>query len=45
MKRIAVTIKIEPELWKEVQHKCIDEDMEYSSYVEEALRKELEEKK
>ncbi len=45
MERIAVTIKIDPNLWKEVQHRCIDENKEYSQYVEDALKKALEKKK
>lgn len=44
MERIAVTIKIKPELWKEVQHKCIDEHKQYSEYVEEALKEKLKKK-
>ncbi len=45
MKRIAVTIKINPDLWKEVQHRCIDENAEYSTYVENALKETLVKKK
>ena len=45
MERIAVTIKLDPELWKEVQHRCIDENAEYSSYVEGALKEALKKKK
>mgnify|MGYP001564308492 CR=1 FL=1 len=45
MERIAVTIKLDPELWKQVQHRCIDENAEYSQYVENALKKALEKKK
>ena len=45
MERIAVTIKINPELWKEVQHRCIDESVEYSTYVENALKEALKRKK
>lgn len=43
--RITISVKIDPDLWKEVQHKCIDENKEYSVYVEEALKKALKEKK
>jgi len=39
--RITISVKIDPDLWKEVQHKCIDENKEYSEYVEEALKKAL----
>jgi hypothetical protein len=45
MDRIAVTIKIDGDLWKDVQHRCIDENSEYSSYVEEALKEALKKKK
>lgn len=45
MERIAVTIKIDGDLWKEVQHRCIDESIEYSQYVENALKEALKKKK
>ena len=44
MERIAVTIKIGQDLWKDVQHRCIDENKEYSTYVEEALKEALKKK-
>jgi len=43
--RIAITIKINPDLWKKVRHKCIDENKEYSVYVENALKEALKKKK
>ena len=43
--RITISIKIDPEIWKDVQHRCIDEGKEYSAYVEEAIKKALEKKK
>lgn len=43
--RITVSVKIDPELWKEVQHRCIDESIEYSQYVENALKEALKSKK
>ncbi|MFH0832070.1 MAG: hypothetical protein V1886_04375 [archaeon] len=43
--RITISVKIDPELWKEVQHRCIDEEKEYSLYVEEALKEALKKKK
>jgi len=43
--RITISVKIDPELWKEVQHKCIDEGIEYSQYVENALKEALKNKK
>lgn len=39
-----VSIKLDPNLWKEVQHKCIDENKQYSEFVEEALRVALKKK-
>ena len=44
MERITISIKISPDIWKEVQHKCIDENKEYSEYVEEALKEKLKKK-
>ena len=43
--RVTISVKIDPELWKEVQHKCIDENKEYSQYVEDALKEALGKKK
>lgn len=45
MDRITVSIKIDPDLWKDVQHRCIDENKEYSEYVEEALKEALKKRK
>jgi len=45
VERITISIKLNPELWKEVQHRCIDENIEYSQYVEEALKEALKKKK
>jgi len=44
MERITVSVKIGPEVWKEVQHRCIDEGKEYSEYVENALKEALKKK-
>ena len=43
--RITISIKIDPNVWKEVQHRCIDEGKEYSEYVEEAVKEALKKKK
>ena len=43
--RITISVKLDPELWKEVQHRCIDESIEYSQYVENALKEALKKKK
>ncbi len=39
--RKATSIKIDPDLWKEVKIEAIRRDMEVSELVELALRKEL----
>lgn len=41
-KRTQTSIKIDPELWKEVKIEAIRHDMEVSELVEQALRRELE---
>lgn len=43
--RVTVSVKIDPDLWKDVQHRCIDENKEYSQYVEDALKEALKKKK
>ena len=35
------SIKINPDLWKEVKKYCIDKDMDISDMLENLLRKEL----
>lgn len=45
MEKTTISIKIDPELWKEVQHRCIDEHLQYSEYVERALKQALKKKK
>ena len=45
MKRVTIGLKIDPLLWKEVQHRCIDNNLEYSEFVEQALKTKLKEKK
>ncbi|HVY01909.1 MAG TPA: hypothetical protein VHA12_04060 [Candidatus Nanoarchaeia archaeon] len=45
MKRITIGLKIDPDLWKEVKHRCIDKDLEYSDFVENTLREVLKKKK
>ena len=44
-KRETVGIKLDPQLWKDVQHRCIDDNLEYSEFVEQALREKLGKKK
>lgn len=43
--RITISVKIDPEIWKDVQHRCIDDGKEYSVYVEESLKEALKKKK
>ncbi len=45
MERVTVGLKIDPDLWKEVKHRCIDEGLEYSEFVERALKEALKKKK
>jgi len=45
MEKTTISIKLDPNLWKEVQHRCIDENKQYSEFVEEALREALKKKK
>lgn len=40
--RVATSIKVDPELWKEVRIQAIREDIEVSELMERALRRELE---
>ena len=39
--RKTTSIKINPDLWKEVKKYCIDKDMDISDMLENPLRKEL----
>ncbi|KHO48375.1 MAG: hypothetical protein QT00_C0001G0393 [archaeon GW2011_AR5] len=39
--RKTTSIKINPDLWKEVKKYCIDKDMDISDMLENLLRKEL----
>ena len=41
MERQTISIKINPELWKEAKKKCIDDNTSYSEYVEELIKKDL----
>lgn len=45
MQRITIGLKIDPALWKEVKHRCIDKELDYSTFVENALREALKKKK
>lgn len=41
IKRLATSIKIDPEIWKEAKIEAIERDMDLSELVESALKKEL----
>ena len=40
--REATSIKVDPDLWKEVKIQAIREDIEMSDFMERALKRELE---
>ncbi len=44
LKRETTSIKIEPELWKEVKIHCIRENKEISEYLGELIKKDLKKK-
>ncbi len=37
MERKTTSIKIDPDLWKKVKKRCIDEDEDISAYIEKLL--------
>lgn len=39
--RKTTSLKIDPELWKEVRKRCIDLDMDISEYIENLIKKDL----
>jgi hypothetical protein len=41
MEREPISLKIDPELWKEAKKHCIDKDLSYSEFVEGLIKKEL----
>lgn len=41
-KREVTSIKVDPELWKEVKIQAIREDVEISEFMDRAIKKELE---
>lgn len=40
-KKETISLKIDPQLWKDVKHHCIDKGIKYSDYVESLIRKDL----
>ncbi len=45
IERIATSIKVKPNIWKEAKKSAIDHDMELSSLVEEAIEEWIKENK
>jgi hypothetical protein len=41
MERKTTSLKINPELWKEVKKACIDKEIEISEYLESLIKKDL----
>lgn len=41
MERTTTSIKINPQLWKEVKKYCIDKDINISDLIEQLLKREL----
>lgn len=39
------SLKIDPELWKEVKKHCIDKEIDISDYIEEVIKKDLKTKR
>jgi len=43
-KKEKVTLSMNSQLWKEVKHYCIDNNLEYSSFVEQLVKEKLKKK-
>ena len=41
VKKETISLKIDPELWKEAKKSCIDKGLQYSEYVEGLIKKDL----
>ena len=44
MKRVTKSLKIDPELWKEVKVYCAKEEIDISVYIENMIKKDLKKK-
>ena len=44
MERQTISLKINPELWKEAKKRCIDKNLQYSDYIEGLIKKDLKNK-
>jgi len=42
MARKTTSLKVDEELWKKVKIRCIEEDIEISSFIEKIIQKKLE---
>jgi hypothetical protein len=38
------SIKIDPAVWKDMQHYCIDNDTDYSSFIEGLIKEKVRKK-
>ena len=43
-RNLTISLKVNSEFWKKVQHYCIDKGKSYSEFVEEVLKEKLEKK-
>ncbi|MBU2615703.1 MAG: hypothetical protein KKC19_01225 [Nanoarchaeota archaeon] len=43
IKRETISLKINPEIWKEARKKAIDKGMAYSRYIEHLIERDLKE--
>ncbi len=44
MQRVTTSLKVDPELWKDVKKHCIDLEKDISDYIEDLLKKDLKKK-
>ena len=44
-KKEKISLTIDAQLWKEAKHHCIDNKLEYSSFVEQLIKEKLHKKK
>lgn len=41
MGKKTTSLKVDPELWKKVKKKCIDDEIEVSEYIEMLIKKDM----
>ncbi len=44
-KKEKISLTVNAELWKDAKHYCIDNNLEYSSFVEQLIKEKLSKKK